>query len=338
MAFKDILGNQRIKKILKRSLKKDKVPNSLLFCGPEGSGKKDTALVLAKAMNCQNKRDDACEICSSCKAINSESFPDVILLALDDVEKNRIKLIRELRQLAYLKPMVAKKKIFIIEDAEKMRSDSANTLLKVLEEPPLSTHIILLTNNFYAILPTIKSRCQTMMFSQVSFDEVAEHLMDSGIDRDKAKIISFLVRGNLREALALDWEELRAQREEAWDLLLSFLESGKTSVFFEKFYTPRENLQKDIKRELMRDFAKRFKIISSFCRDLILIKEKCDESLLMNPDYKDELMNVEGFFDLDWLMEFIKKIENVHYGIQRNLNFNLVVSSTFSDFMEWSHV
>jgi DNA polymerase III gamma/tau subunit len=67
MAFKDILGNSRVKKILRKALQKSKVPNSMLFFGPEGIGKKDMALVLAKAMNCERKKDDACEVCSSCK-------------------------------------------------------------------------------------------------------------------------------------------------------------------------------------------------------------------------------------------------------------------------------
>jgi DNA polymerase III delta' subunit len=330
MAFKDITGNHRIKKILKRSLKKDKVPNSLLFCGPEGVGKKEAALVLAKAMNCQKKKDDACESCSSCKAINLGNFPDVMIIS-PEKDSLKIEQMRDLKHLAYLKPMFAKKRIFIIEEAEKMGNEAANSLLKVLEEPPLSSHIILTTHNFYVILPTIKSRCQTLTFSQISSEEAEEFLVEKGYDRERARIITFLVRGNLRDALILDWDELQSQREDAWKLLLSFLKNGKTSAFLEKFYSQR-------KSDLMKNFTKEFEIFSSFCRDLILIKEKGDNNLLMNPDYKDELMRVESIFSLDLLMEFLKKIDYVLYGIQRNLNFNLLMSSACYDLMEWSHV
>ena len=330
MAFKDIIGNHRIKKILKRSLKKDKIPNSLLFCGPEGAGKKETALVLAKAMNCLKKKGDACEICSSCKAINSGNFPDVMTISPEN-DSLKIKQMRDLKHLAYLKPMIAKKRIFIIEEAEKMGNEAANSFLKVLDEPPLSSYFILITHNFYVILPTIKSRCQTLTFSQVSSEEAEDYLVDKGYDRERARIIAFLVRGNLREALTLDWDEFQAQREEAWKLLLSFLKNGKTSAFLEKFHSQR-------KSDLMKNFTKEFEIFSSFCRDLILIKEKGDDDFLMNPDYKDELVEVEGIFDLDKLMEFLRKIDFVLYGMNMNLNFNLLMSSTFSDLMEWSHV
>ena len=81
MAFDDILGNSRAKRILKKALQRGRVPNSLLFTGPEGVGKRDMALVLAKAMNCLQEKDDSCEVCASCKAVNNRNFPDVMVIS-----------------------------------------------------------------------------------------------------------------------------------------------------------------------------------------------------------------------------------------------------------------
>lgn len=167
MAFKDILGNSRVKKILRKALQKNKVPNSMLFCGPRGIGKKDMALVLAKAMNCERKKDDACEVCASCKAINAGNFPDVLEIS-PEKEVIKIDQMRILRKIAYLKPMMGKKRVFVVVDADKMTEEAANSLLKILEEPPLFSYIILVAHNPFMIMSTIKSRCQVLNFSPVS--------------------------------------------------------------------------------------------------------------------------------------------------------------------------
>ena len=145
MAFQNILGNLRVKTILSKALQRNRVPHSLLFVGPEGVGKMETALVVAKALNCLQKTDDSCEECVSCVAINKKNFPDVMEVS---PQKDVIKIeqMRLLKSTAYLKPMVGKKRVFIVTDAEKMREEAANSLLKILEEPPSFSHIFLCTN------------------------------------------------------------------------------------------------------------------------------------------------------------------------------------------------
>jgi len=128
MGFEDIIGHERVKKILKKSLQKKKIPNSMLFCGPEGVGKRGMAFALAKAINCEQKKDDACETCSLCKAIDAGNHPDVMEIQPDG-EVIKIEQMRTLRQIAYLKPMVGKKRIFIVDEAEKMTEEAANSLL-----------------------------------------------------------------------------------------------------------------------------------------------------------------------------------------------------------------
>jgi DNA polymerase-3 subunit delta' len=180
MAFQNILGNSRVKTILSKGLKRTRIPHSLLFVGPEGVGKMETALVVAKALNCLQKFDDSCEECPSCVAINKGNFPDVMEI-LPEKSVVTIDQMRDLKSTAYLKPMVGKKRIFIIPDAEKVREDASNSILKILEEPPSFTHIILLTDNPYLILPTIKSRCQVLTFAPVLKEDIEKALLEKRV-------------------------------------------------------------------------------------------------------------------------------------------------------------
>jgi len=331
MAFKDIPGNGRVKKVLQKALLKNRVPNSLLFCGPEGIGKKDVALVVAKAMNCRKKKGDACESCISCKAINKGNFPDVLVLSPVG-NFLTIGQMKDLKHIAYFKPMGGKKRIFIIENAERMNEEASNSLLKILEEPPLFSHIILITKNPFMIVSTIKSRCQTLSFLPISREDIENELVvEKGYERKKARIISLIVQGNREQAMSLEWEHVQSKRKEAWGLFQSLLKKGKISSFLKNYaYKKRELIEEDLEQIL--------EIVSSFCRDLILVKEKGDVCFMINPDYEEEIRRVEKFINFDRCMDFLSKIEHALYGLEKNINTNLLVSSTFLNLMEWENV
>jgi DNA polymerase-3 subunit delta' len=330
MAFDDVLGNIRTKKILKNSLQRNRIPNSLLFFGPEGVGKRDIAMVLAKAMNCLKIRDDACETCSSCRAIENGNFPDVMVIS---PEKSVLKIeqMRAMKQTAYLKPMVGRKRIFVIDRAEKMNEEAANSVLKILEEPPSFTHIILITHNPYLILPTIKSRCQELSFSQISKRDIEKVLVERGLDEEKARIISLLVRGNLKQATNLNWKEVQPLRKKAWQLFDVVLEGKGMSSFVKNYaFGRRETIE--------AEFVQMLEVLSSFYRDLLLIQSSGEKNLLMNPDYEGGLQNAAKRLSLGQALDFLVKIDSALYALERNVNVNLLVSSTLANMMERSHV
>jgi len=330
MTFQDISGNLGVKKILQKALRKGRMPNSLLFSGPEGVGKGDTALVLAKALNCEQLEDDSCEACPSCQAISGGKFPDVMNIS---AEGNAIKIeqIRFLKQAAYLRPMIGKKRVFIVSEAEKMTEEAANSFLKILEEPPNFAHIILVTHNPYLILPTIQSRCQVLNFSPVSREEMEKILMAKGYEREQANLIPLLVRGNLEQALSLEWEEVQSKRKQAWELFLSLLRKKEVSDSVKNYTTSKKSF-------VQEELEGIFEFFSSFCRDFILIKEKGDFSYLLNPDYKEEIQEEEKLMNLDQLMESLRQIDFALSALRKNLNVNLLVSSFFSNFMERENV
>lgn len=330
MAFQDISGNLRVKEILKKALQKGRIPNSLLFSGPEGVGKREMALVLAKALNCQQMEDDACEVCSSCLAISGRKFPDVMSIS---PEGNVIKIehIRLLKRVAYLKPMVGKKRVFIVIEAEKMTEEAANSFLKILEEPPSFSHIILVTHNPYLILPTIKSRCQILSFSLVSREEMEKILTERGYEKEQAKLIPLLVRGNLEQALNIEWKEIQSKRKIAWELFLSLLKKKDVSDFIRNYTSSKKSFIKEELEEILEFF-------SSFCRDFILIQENGDFSYLLNPDFRVEFQEEAKFLSLDQLLECLRQIDFTLSALGKNLNLNLLVSSFFSNFMGREYV
>jgi len=332
VSFDDIIGNERIKNILRKSLQKEKLPGSLLFYGPQGVGKSEMALVLAKALNCLHKKDDACENCSSCEAINKDigAFPDVMRIQAEN-EIIKIGQIRILKQAAYLRPMTGKRRVFIVENAEKMNQEASNSLLKVLEEPPFFSHIILTTENLFSILPTVKSRCQILKFAPISKSDVQKKLMERGTDKEKAKIISLLVQGSLKRALDYDWEQANEQRKKAFNIFSAFVKGEKTAAFFKKY-------SRMTKKNFYRDFKPLLEMITSFCRDLVLLKIGSPDRFLINLDYKSQLSKAEKMMSLKESLNFLKITEDCMRLFERNINKRVIMNSMAVGLMDRENV
>jgi DNA polymerase-3 subunit delta' len=139
-----------------------------------------------------------------------------------------------------------------------------------------------------------------------------------------------MVCGNLNQALSSDWEEVEATRKQAWILFISLVKRDNFALFLRNYAFSYKSLVK-------QEWEQILEIISSFCRDLVLLKQKSDSNLLMNPDYEDEIRKMEELVSLDWLMECLKKIDYAIYGLGKNLNVSLLVSSFFSNFKEWEY-
>jgi DNA polymerase III delta' subunit len=331
MAFKDIAGNIRVKKILKLALERDRVPNSLLFCGPEGIGKRQMALTLAKALNCPEKAGDSCDRCPSCLAIDESRFPDVIEIGTRaDKKALAIDQIRLLKQLAYLRPLAGKKRVFILADAEELSADAANSLLKVLEEPPLFSHIILVTSSPFLLLPTILSRCQTLAFSAISKEEIEEILVEHDYPEDQARILSLLVGGNLERALDLEWEDVQGLRDESWRLFEAMLSGRGSSLFLERFGS--------LARSSQEEFEQTLEMFSSFTRDILLLGLGGDVRLLLNPDYEPQLRGASSTLPARQATALLAELDFILAELPRNLNKNLLAATFFSNFGELSHV
>jgi DNA polymerase III delta' subunit len=329
LAFKDITGHERVKSILRRALGRGRLPNSLLFAGPSGVGKKDTALVVAKALNCLNREDDACEECSFCRAVNHGSAPDVLEIS---PERSVLKIdrMRLLKEAAYLKPMTGRKRVFLIVDADKMNREAANSLLKVLEEPPLFSHIILLTENPFVLLPTIRSRCQLLSFASISREDIENRLVDRGTPREQARTLALLARGNLKQAMELEWDDALEKRREAWDLFGALLE-GKEAAGFLREYSGKP------RRRIQEELAPQLEIAASFARDLLLLSDEGETRFLLNPDFETPLRELNRRRGREAAFGVLDRIDDCLLGLDLNLNIRVLIGSLSFPPMDGHH-
>ena len=171
--FKNLVGNDNIKKDLNKILESRNISHSYMFIGTAGIGKKE----FAKAILCENT-NDICETCKSCIEFQNNNNPDFYYIGL---EENSIKIdtIRKMQQKVQELPIVSNKKVYIIDDSEYMTKEAQNCLLKTLEEPPEFVTIILITSNENLILNTVKSRCTKIYFKNIPDKIIKEYLKNN---------------------------------------------------------------------------------------------------------------------------------------------------------------
>lgn len=194
-------------RMLTNSITKDRIAHAYLFEGGRGTGKKEVSLQFAKSYFCKNRNGaEPCYSCIECKRIESGNHPDVYLVSPDGLSLKK-EQIKDLQKEFSKKSVEAKGKIYIIEHADKMTNQAANSLLKFLEEPEGRTIAILLTEQVQQILPTILSRCQILNFRPLTSELLLEKLAEQGIPSYLGKIVASLTN-NINEALAIisdDW-------------------------------------------------------------------------------------------------------------------------------------
>ena len=171
--FENIIGNEKIRKELKKTIENNKILHSYMFIGNEGIGKKLIAKEFAKNILCQEK--NGCNKCKSCIEFINNNNPDFYILESED-RNIKIEQIRYIQKKVQEKPIISNKKIYIIDNADTMTKEAQNCLLKTLEEPPEFVIIILIGKNEDAFLSTIKSRCMIMHFNEIENEKISQYL------------------------------------------------------------------------------------------------------------------------------------------------------------------
>lgn len=317
MSFKDIVGNEQIKKILKLSLSKGRLPNSLLFVGPPGVGKLKTAVTLAKALNCVELTDDSCDHCDSCLRIDRGQHPNVRIVLR---EKNREQIVKEqideINYLSKMRPWNQGKLVFIIDEADRMNETVANSFLKTLEEPRPFVYFILVTEDLPVILPTIRSRCQVLKFKPVSQEDIEKALVQRGLSEDRASLVATTTDGNLELALNLNWEEFRAGRDRAWLLFKKLIESAEAEEFLS--LTAGRT-----KKDFLEEFKETLSFFSVFFRDLVAILQG-EAGHLLNSDIRPELEKLAPRIPGEKAVSGVRLIEDFLHSLKKNPNLSIM--------------
>lgn len=181
MPFSDIIGHQAQIEFLRRVAASGRLAHALLLAGPPGVGKRLVADCLAAMLLCDERGADACGHCPGCRQFAAGSHSDLLVVAVPrDKREIPIDKARELNQFLRLQPLRGGRKIALVDDAHRMNLAAQNALLKGLEEPPAESLVILVANNADALLPTIRSRCQRVLFAPLADADVATVLERRG--------------------------------------------------------------------------------------------------------------------------------------------------------------
>lgn len=229
-----MIGQSRSIRILRTFLAKGNTPQSLLFEGESGLGKRKAAEIFAWAVLCQSDvpgRIEACGSCLACQKMRGQNHPDFTVLAPDG---NAIKIdqIRKMQEGLFFKPVDGRKKIVIVDPADKMNAAAANALLKTLEEPPPYVMLILISGRSGMLLSTLRSRCQKLSFHPLSFSKVVTVLVaEKGLSDSDAQFVAAMAQGRLRDAMALDLAVAR-EMESDYHALVSGQDLFETAASF----------------------------------------------------------------------------------------------------------
>lgn len=337
MAFEEIIGQPRVKKILTRIAENNRIPHALLFHGPDGVGKLAMALALAKIQFC-NEETLYCNQCSNCKRVDHLTYPDLKIFfpakknfeqeyageiiksiianpyfyaRIWQDEEIQVDLIRqEIIRWANLKSLEKNGKVAIFIDAHRFNAEAENAFLKSLEEPPEGMTFILLTSKPDLLLPTIISRCQAVKFDPLHWEEIKDALIkEKDISEQEATAIARMSFGSYRRAAELLGEDLSEKQNLMLDMLRTILFGDLEIV------TLGESLGNALDR---RDLAEILELMTIWFHDALVLEQ------LNAPD---ELENKLVFANrIETLGKFVQSFEAIPYDdILRTINLSLTM-------------
>ncbi|MBQ6478918.1 MAG: DNA polymerase III subunit gamma/tau [Erysipelotrichaceae bacterium] len=205
--FSEVVGQKYIVKTLLNAIKKNRIAHAYLFAGPRGTGKTSVAKLFAKAINCENFEEEACDTCKNCLAYLEGNHPDII--ELDAASNNGIDDIREIIEQVPYAPLLGKYKVYIIDEVHMLTTQAFNALLKTLEEPPAHVIFIFATTDPQKVIPTVLSRCQRYNFSKISGFEIKKRTIEIlekeniAFEEKAVDELARMAEGGMRDALSL---------------------------------------------------------------------------------------------------------------------------------------
>jgi len=312
MSFSAIKGQDRPIEMLRKAIREETVAKAYLFSGPDGIGKKQVALTLAAALNCQEGGDDACGKCNSCLKIKNNQHPDLHLIK-DENNSIKIDQIRELERRISLKPYEARIKVYIIDNAHNLTAESSNALLKTLEEPPRDSVIILVSSKPTLLFKTIISRCQSIRFYPLIRKDLENLLKsDYGLDSLEAHFLAYFCEGRAGGAMRLKEAGFYHEKNKVIDEFALGHGAGISGTL------SLEN------RDL---FRQDINILVSWFRDIYLLKFGMSENRVINFDRRRELAKITDKYSLIELKGTFDFLSDVLLRLDQNVNVKLLISN-----------
>lgn len=317
--FKDIIGQESIKKHLQTAIKTGNLSHAYIINGEYGSGRQTIASALAKTIQCQSKTDDtdACGVCTSCKQAESHNHPDIKYITHDKTSISVNDIREQLNNDISIKPYSSEYKIYIIPDANKMTEQAQNALLKTIEEPPVYAIIILLTENCDSLLPTIRSRCVTLTMNPVEKDKICTYLENKfQLEPEQAQIAANYCQGNIGKAIRFasssDFIEMKNQVLK----LLKNLDSMDIASIIDtiKEFSTHKN-----------DINDYLDLMLLWYRDVLMFKVTKDANLLLYSDEYSAISEQATKHDYENIENIIAAIDKAKVRLKANVNFDVTI-------------
>jgi DNA polymerase-3 subunit delta' len=350
MGFQEFLGNRATVTHLREAVRAERFPHSLILAGPRGAGKYTLALMLAKAVNCLNPTEtdglpDFCGVCRNCARIGDsanldervaeavsarddmrdtdkretriliQTHPDVLIVPPDPPQL-LIKMgqVRQVIHAAYYRPPIEAKRSFSIFTSSAFMKEAANSLLKVLEEPPDHTSLILLTENPQELLPTIRSRAIVHRLGALPATELETLLAERRPElkpKDRA-LAARLAEGAVGRALTMDLGAYLTSRQDALVLLRTALRDPDYTQLFHATETYRAGADGQQKTVAL------LRALGSLVEDLLLLVAGTP-ALIRNLDLAAELTQLAQGLTIEWIDGAARALVQVEQGMRRNL-------------------
>ena len=323
--FDEIIGQELAKRVLIRAVREGNPTHAYLFLGLQGIGKTTTALEFAKALNCENPRDgNACGECAQCHIMEHGNSAEVRVWSPDG-QNTKIDQMREMIDLAKFKPMRGKWKVNLIEQADTLNEESANCILKLLEEPPDYLINILIFRNAANILPTIRSRCQLVRFTQVNSAELVDRLLeDFDAGNEEARFLAAYSQGCPGRAIEMIGnDEFFRKRNAIIDIAADASEKKLWSALrLADILRSFEDKDEDGKKISSRDtLMETLDILLIWYRDLLAAKLQGENAAVVNVDKLEDItIQAAAYAHAGRLFNAVDAILYTKRGIQGNAN------------------
>ncbi|MBI3665170.1 MAG: AAA family ATPase [Acidobacteria bacterium] len=355
--FSRFLGNSHVVTALQSMLAEQRLPQTLLFAGPAGVGKATLARLLAAALNCKPGPAEACGKCTHCRRILAADpslpyyqklFEERAGLTLEKRRENplvvsthpeflcfppdgplpqiSIEQVRRLKNYAQFGPSEGRRRVFLVDQADRIDTAAANSLLKTLEEPPPYLTLVITSENAYDLLPTIRSRCVPFFFGPLSASEMEQFLASRAeIGADDRRRLAAWAQGSPGRALAIDIEVYERRRE----AMLALLRAGARASDFGDVIRHTEVIgrNKHEKLELQLD------VLYGLLQDLLRLEAEPgagsagEKRQVINEDIRDQLASLAAKVDFQWLERAVSKVDELDSHARRNIQKQIALEA-----------